>query len=91
MWTAGKNTDGQLSGVRADSPIFTKVLGLPAVKEIATGSYYCIALTKDDEVIIRILSYSGEGLNKSAFIKFFDWIISDTVQIPLGSFWIQPW
>ena len=69
-WTAGSNEQGQLSGDTTSRPTFTRVQGVPAVKEIAAGLSHCIVLTQDNEVSIIILSQSWAGLTKPPPIEF---------------------
>ena len=71
VWTAGRNTWGQLSGDTVDRPTFTKVLGVEAVKEIAAGSYYCVVLTVDDEVTISVFNHPGAGIISLPSVNFF--------------------
>ena len=56
VWTAGENDRSQLSGDTVHRPTFTKVQGLPTVKEISPGFYHCIVLTEDGEVIMMTSS-----------------------------------
>ena len=50
MWTAGRNEFGQLSWNTTDRPIFTEVLGVPSVMQIAVGYGHVVVLTNDGEV-----------------------------------------
>ena len=81
VWTAGSNEQGQLSGDTTSRPAFTKVQGLPAVKEIAAGFSHCIVLTHDNEVTVMIFSYAWAEVNKPPPVDFFVGDISDFVKI----------
>ena len=51
VWTVGVNNFGQLGHHETrNRPVFSRVEGLPPVKQLAVGSYHCAVLTKDGQV-----------------------------------------